>query len=153
MPQQQSAGVLLYRRRRGLEVLLIHPGGPYWARKDVWMIPKGRIEEGESPEEAARREFREELGSDALGELQPLGSLRQAGGKWVEAFALEGDLDAERIRSNFAQVEWPPRSGRVVDFPEVDRAEWFTVAGARAVMLPSQQPFLDRLLALLGVEA
>jgi len=148
---QLSAGILLHRRRAGLrEVLLIHPGGPFWANKDVWMLPKGRVETGESLEQAARREFEEELGSPAAGPLRPLGRVRQAGGKWVEAFALEGDLDADAITSNLTRMEWPYRSGRFHEFPEVDRAAWFTLAAARERMLESQQPFLERLEALVG---
>ena len=147
-----SAGILLYRRREaGPEVLLVHFGGPFWQRKDTgaWAIPKGLIEPGEDAATAARREFEEELGSAVTGDLQPLPRIRQKGGKWVEAFAVEGDLDADAIVSNTVSIEWPPRSGRFRDYPEVDRAEWFTMAEARVKMLPSQLPLLDALEDLL----
>ncbi|HWT12626.1 MAG TPA: NUDIX domain-containing protein [Allosphingosinicella sp.] len=141
-----SAGILMWRRRDGRrEVLLAHFGGPIWAKKDAgaWAIPKGLVEEGEDAADCARREFEEELGVAAVGELVPLGRIRQKGGKRVEAFALEGDLDAERIVSNSFTVEWPPRSGRFRAYPEVDRAAWFTLAEAREKILPSQRPILD----------
>ncbi len=143
-----SAGILLYRRRAGgLEVLLVHPGGPYWANKDdgAWMMPKGGVEEGEDHAACALREFEEELGTRPTGTPQPLCRIRQKGGKWVEAFALEGDLDAEAAVSNSFQMEWPPRSGDLQSFPEVDRAAWFPMAQARAKILPSQTPLLDAL--------
>ena len=143
----------MYRRGAGsLQVLLVHPGGPYWRRKDLgaWTIPKGMVEPGEDLEAAARREFAEEVGTVPAGSLVPLLRLRQKGGKWVEAFALEGDLDADAVVSNTYQVEWPPRSGRFRTYPEVDRAGWFTVAEARERILPSQQPFLDALERLLS---
>ena len=144
----ESAGILLYRRSgTGIEVLLVHPGGPYWRSKDIWMIPKGGIEAGEEPAAAARREFEEELGTKPEGALLALGRIRQKGGKWVEAFALEGDLDADEIVSNSFSVEWPPRSGGFQLFPEVDRAAWFSLPAARAKMLTSQLPLLDLLLA------
>ena len=144
---QESAGILLWRRRDRLEVLLIHPGGPFWANKDegAWMIPKGLIEAGETAAAAALREFEEELGIRPAGSPQPLCRIRQAGGKWVEAFALEGDLDVTEISSNSFEIEWPPRSGRRQAFPEVDRAGWFGLAEARATILPSQRPILDAL--------
>lgn len=140
-----SAGILLYRRRRGLEVLLVHPGGPWWRRKDngAWQIPKGAIEPDEDAAAAAIREFEEELGTRPEGVLTALCRIRQSGGKWVEAFALEGDLDAETIVSNQFELEWPPRSGRFATFPEVDRAQWFSIAEARVKMLASQLPILD----------
>ena len=144
-----SAGILMWRRREGdVEVLLAHFGGPQWQRKDegAWAIPKGLVEEGEDLEACARREFEEELGVAARGALVPLGRIRQKGGKWVEPFALEGDLDAERIVSNRYTIEWPPRSGRFASFPEVDRAAWFGLAEARRKMLPSQAPILDALI-------
>lgn len=133
----------------GVEVLLGHFGGPLWARKDAgaWAIPKGVVEDGETPEQAARREFQEELGFPAEGELVPLGRIRQKSGKYVEAFALEGDLDAGAIRSNDFTLEWPPRSGRMQSFPEIDRAEWFTLAEAKEKILPSQAQILDALYA------
>ncbi|UIJ45342.1 NUDIX domain-containing protein [Sphingomonas cannabina] len=144
---QESAGILLWRRRERLEVLLIHPGGPFWANRHegAWMIPKGLIEAGETPAAAALREFEEELGIRPAGSPVPLCRIRQAGGKWVEAFALEGDLDVAEVRSNGFEIEWPPRSGRRQAFPEVDRAGWFSLAEARAMILPSQRPILDAL--------
>lgn len=151
-----SAGILLYRRRAGtIEVLLVHPGGPWWRNKDVgaWQIPKGAVDPGEEPAAAARREFEEELGTPPIGELTALCRIRQSGGKWVEAFALEGDLDADTIVSNEFQMEWPPRSRQLASFPEVDRAQWFTLPHARAMMLPSQLPILDCLEAALGDKA
>lgn len=152
MPRE-SAGILLYRRQNdGLHVLLAHPGGPYWHTRDegAWGIPKGGIDEGESPEQAARREFEEELGAKAAQPMQPLGRLRQRGGKWVEAFAMEGDFDPEHLNSLMFRMEWPPRSGRFGEFPEVDRARWFRLAEAYPKMLESQRPLLDRLDALIN---
>ena len=143
---QLSAGILMWRRRPGgIEVLLGHFGGPMWASKDdgAWAIPKGMVEEGEDLEACARREFEEELGVRPEGALVPLGRIRQRGGKYVEAFALEGDLDAEAIVSNHFSMEWPPRSGRFQFWPEIDRAEWFGIAAARAKILPSQLAILD----------
>ena len=154
MPQE-SAGILLYRRRGGaLEVLLGHFGGPLWRSRDegAWAIPKGLIEPGETGEAAARREFEEELGTSPEGPLLSLGRIRQKGGKTVEAFACEGELDAGRIVSNAFTVEWPPRSGRFESYPEIDRAAWFCLAEARAKILPSQQPLLDLLEAALNGE-
>ena len=151
-----SAGVILYKRDgEDLSVLLILPGGPYWRNKDVgaWMIPKGGIEPGETAWEAALREFEEELGTRLTGALRPLCRIRQAGGKWVEAFALEGDLDAGRIVSNSFEIEWPPRSGQMQSYPEVDRAAWFTLAEAYARILPSQRPILDALEAELAASS
>lgn len=148
-----SAGILLYRRRGGaLEVLLIHPGGPFWRGRDrgAWMIPKGGVEEGEDIAACALREFEEELGTRPPGEPRPLCRIRQSGGKWVEAFLLEGDLDPERIVSTHFEVEWPPRSGEYQSHPEVDRAAWFTLPEARALILPSQAPLLDALEEALG---
>jgi predicted NUDIX family NTP pyrophosphohydrolase len=145
-----SAGILLHRRRAGaVEVLLVHPGGPFWRNKDegAWMIPKGLVDEGEEPLACALREFEEELGTRPAGTPEPLCRIRQKGGKWVEAFALEGDLDPGAIVSNAFEVEWPPRSGRLQSFPEVDRAAWFSLAEARARILPSQAPILDALAA------
>lgn len=151
MPQE-SAGILMYRRsREGLEVLLAHPGGPFWHSRDegAWGIPKGGVEEGETPEQAARREFEEEMGRAVGDALQPLGRLRQKGGKWVEAFAVEGQFDPERLCSTMFRMEWPPRSGRFTEFPEVDRAAWFGLGEARRRILESQSPLLDRLDTLL----
>jgi predicted NUDIX family NTP pyrophosphohydrolase len=148
MPRR-SAGIALYRRSQPeLEVLLVHPGGPLWARRDagVWSIPKGEYEDGEDPAAAARREFAEELGSPVPeGELIDLGEVKQRSGKLVRAWALAGDLDATTITSNTFALEWPPRSGRTREFPEVDRAEWFTLEEARARINPAQVPLLDRL--------
>ena len=149
-----SAGILLWRHGAGgaREVLLGHFGGPLWARKDegAWAIPKGVVETDETPEQAARREFEEELGVPAEGDLVPLGRIRQKGGKYVEAFALEGDLDPAAISSNPFTLEWPPRSGRFQAFPEIDRAAWFTLGEAREKILPSQAPLLDLLEAALS---
>ena len=150
---KRSAGVLLYRRTAGeLEVLLIHPGGPYWMRKDrgAWQIPKGEIGPDEQPEAAALREVEEELGVSLTGPLQPLGEIRQAGGKRVTAFAVEHDLDTAAIVSNHFELEWPPRSGRLQSFPEVSEARWLSLDDARLVMLPSQLPLLERLAEAFG---
>ncbi len=144
----KSAGILMYHRgEAGLVVLLVHPGGPFWRNRDLgaWSIPKGELDDGEDPEAAARREFAEELGIAATGRLWPLGEVRQRGGKIVVAYALEGTLDAGAVRSNEIEIEWPPRSGRMVRIPEIDRAEWFPLPQAREKILASQQPFLDRL--------
>ena len=148
MPPPLSAGVLLFRQRGGqTEVLLIKPGGPFWRNKDVgaWMIPKGRVEPGEAPAEAALREFEEETGTRLTTVPFPLARVRQAGGKWVEAFALEGDLDPSAIVSNAFEIEWPPRSGRFALFPEAELARWMTFEQAREMMLPSQLPLIDAL--------
>ena len=147
-----SAGILLYRRRGGaLEILLAHPGGPYWRHKDdgAWMIPKGMVEEGEEALACALREFEEELGMQCPGAPEPLARIRQKGGKWVEAFAAEGDLDPGAVLSNMFSVEWPPKSGAFKPFPEIDRAAWFGIAEAREKILPSQAPLLDALEAKL----
>jgi predicted NUDIX family NTP pyrophosphohydrolase len=143
-----SAGLLLYRRApAGLEVLLVHPGGPFWQGKDLgaWSIPKGEIGPDEDPLAAARREFREETGFEPSGPAVTLGQLRQPGGKLVHAWALEGDADPSELSSNSFSMEWPRGSGRLQAFPEVDRAEWFGLAEARCRILPGQVPFLDRL--------
>lgn len=152
MPPPLSAGVLLFRERDGeIEVLLIKPGGPFWRHKDVgaWMIPKGRVEPGEEPAEAALREFEEETGTRLTSVPFALAKVRQAGGKWVEAFAVEGDLDADAVISNHFEVEWPPRSGRIERFPECEQARWMSLAQARQYMLPSQLPLIDALEAKL----
>lgn len=130
-----------------MEVLLVHPGGPFWRNKDAgaWSIPKGEYVAGENAEEVARKEFREELGVELTGDLFPLGEVRQRGGKIVTAFAVEADLDAENIQSNTFEIEWPPRSGRRGTFPEVDRAAWFELASARLKINAAQQVLLDRL--------
>jgi len=143
---KQSAGILLHR---GGEVLLVHPGGPFWAKKDAgaWSIPKGEYEEGDDPRAAALREFEEELGSalPAGTELVELGTVKLKSGKRITAFAAEGDLDAETISSNTFEMEWPPRSGRMQAFPEVDRAGWFSIEEAREKLNPAQAEFLVRL--------
>jgi predicted NUDIX family NTP pyrophosphohydrolase len=152
-----SAGILMWRRGAdgAVEVLLGHFGGPIWARRDAgaWAIPKGQIEPGEDGEACARREFEEELGVRPEGALVPLGRVRQKGGKWVEAFALEGELDADAIVSNAFTMEWPPRSRRFQSFPEIDRAAWFDLARAREKILPSQSPVLDLLEERLAIVA
>jgi predicted NUDIX family NTP pyrophosphohydrolase len=149
----QSAGLLVHRRRDGKpQVLLVHPGGPFWQRRDegAWSIPKGELGENEAGMDVARREFQEELGISApQGELAALGSVRQAGGKTVHAWALAGDLDVTRVTSNTFEVEWPPRSAMMQTFPEVDRAAWFELEVARHKLLPAQREFIDRLEALL----
>jgi predicted NUDIX family NTP pyrophosphohydrolase len=153
VPPPLSAGVLLFRHRPvGLEVLLIRPGGPYWRNRQVgaWMIPKGGVESGEQPAQAALREFEEETGTKLQMVPFPLARVRQAGGKIVEAFAAEGDLDASAIKSNLYEMEWPPRSGKRQQFPEVAEARWMTMATAREMMLPSQLPLLDALEAKLS---
>lgn len=150
---EHSAGILLYRlAARGLEVLLVHPGGPFWKNRDAgaWQIPKGKIDEGEALLDAALREFEEELGVVPKGEPRALTRIRQAAGKWVDTFAIEGDLDAEAIVSQTFEMEWPPRSGRMQAFPEIDRAEWFSLPDARAKMLTSQLPLLDELETIIG---
>jgi predicted NUDIX family NTP pyrophosphohydrolase len=148
MPQPHSAGILLYRQRSGAtEVLLVRPGGPYWNNRDAgaWMIPKGGIEPGESPAQAALREFEEETGMRLAIAPFPLARIRQAGGKSVEAFAAEGEFDCASLKSNEFDVEWPPKSGRRRSFPEVAEARWMTIDEARAMMLPSQLPLIDAL--------
>jgi len=152
MPPPLSAGVLLFRQRDGAtEVLLIKPGGPFWRNRDAgaWMIPKGAVEAGEAPAEAALREFEEETGTKLSSAPFRLATIRQSGGKYVEAFALEGDLDPETVKSNEFEMEWPLRSGRMERFPEVAEARWMTFDEARAMMLPSQLPLLDALEAKL----
>jgi predicted NUDIX family NTP pyrophosphohydrolase len=133
-------------------VLLVHPGGPFWAKKDdgAWSIPKGEFTDGEEPLAAARREFAEELGIAPVGELMPLDFVKQTGGKLVFAWALRGDFDVIALQSNTFSMEWPPKSGKQREFPEVDKAAWFPIAAARAKILKGQEPFLDRLLALLS---
>lgn len=152
MPPPLSAGVLLYRRLAGgTEVLLIHPGGPYWAARDVgsWMIPKGGIGEGETAEHAAAREFEEETGAPLTSPSSRLCRVKQSGGKIVEVFAAEGDFDTDNLCSADFEMEWPPRSGQLRRFPEADRARWMTLAEARRMMLESQLPMLDALEAKL----
>jgi len=147
---KQSAGLLMYRRREGgIEVFLAHPGGPFWAKKDVWTIPKGEYEPGETPLDAARREFQEETGFTPRGEFLGLGEIRQPGGKRVVAWAFEGDCDPAELVSNTCLVEWPPRSGRQIEIPEVDRGAWFSIDRARPRIFKGQETFLDRLVKLL----
>lgn len=143
-----SAGILMYRGSgNDMAVLLVHPGGPYWSRRDLgaWSIPKGEIDDGEDAENAARREFSEELGVPVHGRLLPLGHIRQRAGKIVYGYALEGDLDVRTVRSNDVTIAWPPHGGQTISFPEIDRADWFAIPFARQKILASQQPFLDRL--------
>ena len=143
----------MYRRRnRQLEVFLVHPGGPFWARKDLgaWSIPKGGYGDEELPIAAARREFHEETGFTAGDDFLELGTVLQAGGKVVTAWAFAGDCDPVLLTSNSTQMEWPPRSGRMIDIPEIDRGGWFSIENARKRILKSQAPFLDRLTALLS---
>ncbi|UOX88913.1 NUDIX domain-containing protein [Amycolatopsis sp. FBCC-B4732] len=152
MAGKRSAGLLLHRGRgEAVEVLLGHMGGPFWAKKDAaaWSLPKGELEPDEEPEAAARREFAEELGLPAPdGEYVPLGEVKQSGGKVVTAWAVAGDLDPALVVPGTFTMEWPPRSGRQQEFPEVDRVEWFSLAAAREKLLKGQLPFLDRLLEL-----
>ena len=149
MPKK-SAGLLLFRRRDRLEVLLVHPGGPLWARKDegAWSIPKGEIDADEDPLAAARREFEEELGSPVDGEFVKLTPIRQASGKWVDAWALESDFDTTTFKPGTFSMEWPPKSGRREDFPEVDRVEWFTIDEAKQKINRGQLALLDQLSSL-----
>ena len=150
MSNRTSAGLLLFRHRGGsLEVLLVHPGGPFWKDKDwgAWSIPKGEFEDDEPALDAARREFEEETGSAAAGPFTPLRPLRQQSGKVIHAWAVEGDLDASAVRSNTFTLEWPPRSGRQRTFPEVDRAAWFAPEEAARRIHPGQAPFLTELIA------
>jgi predicted NUDIX family NTP pyrophosphohydrolase len=152
MPALHSAGILLYRQMRGTtEVLLIKPGGPFWRNKHAgaWMIPKGQIEPGETAAKAAMREFEEETGTRLDAQPEPLARIRQSGGKWVDAFAVEGDLDPAALRSIDFEIEWPPRSGRRERFPEAIEARWMAIAEARRLMLPSQLPLIDALEAKL----
>lgn len=145
-----SAGIVLYRRRgdSGPEILLVHPGGPIWARRDhgAWSIPKGEYAGDEDPLVAARREYEEELGTPPPeGEPLELGEIRQKSGKRVRAWALAGDIDPASVQSNTFELEWPPRSGTISSFPEIDRAEWFALPEARHRIIPAQVPLLDRL--------
>jgi predicted NUDIX family NTP pyrophosphohydrolase len=145
---KRSAGLLMYRVLDGEpEVFLVHPGGPFWTKKDagVWTIPKGEIDKDEAPLDAARREFEEETGFPAQGDFLSLGKIRQKSGKVVEAWAFAGDCDPQLLRSNLCSVEWPPQSGRHINVPEVDRAGWFHFPDARAKLIEAQWPFLDRL--------
>ncbi len=148
MSGKTSAGILLYRMaENGLKVFLVHPGGPYWAKKDegAWSVPKGEFENGENPLEAAKREFKEETGSGITGRFMELTPLRQFSGKMVYVWAVEGNIDATSIKSNMFSMEWPPRSGKEQDFPEVDKGGWFTIVQAQEKILPGQRGFLEQL--------
>ena len=150
---KRSAGLLMYRRGdAGLAVLLVHPGGPFWAKKDLgaWSIPKGEYAADEEPLAAAQREFVEETGAQPRGEFLPLGEVKQPGGKHVTAWAVEGDFDPATLVSTTFELEWPPRSGRRQSFPEVDRAGWFSPDEAREKILAGQRPFIDRLEKMLA---
>ncbi|MDA9463393.1 NUDIX domain-containing protein [Bradyrhizobium sp. CCBAU 53415] len=153
MPSR-SAGIVAYRKRREIEVLLVHPGGPFWRNKDLgaWSIPKGEYADEEDAEAAARREFAEEIGLELSVPLIALGQVKQRGGKLVTAFAAEFDIDTGSIRSNTFEIEWPPRSGKRQTFPEVDRAAWFTLEAAQEKINARQRPLLDRLAQLAGGE-
>jgi predicted NUDIX family NTP pyrophosphohydrolase len=153
MPKR-SAGILMYRRSpRGLEVLLVHPGGPFWAKKDLgaWSIPKGEYDADEDPLAVAVREFEEETGLRPAGAFRPLGEIVKAGRKVVTAFAVEGDFDPTRLTSNTFELEWPPRCGRKATYPEVDRAEWFAPDQAREKILPAQRELIERLLGAIDI--
>jgi predicted NUDIX family NTP pyrophosphohydrolase len=152
---KRSAGLLMFRWGGGaVEVFLVHPGGPFWAKKDLgaWSIPKGEYSEGEDALTAARREFEEETGIAPAGEVIPLKDVRQPGGKVVKAWALEGDCDATSVRSNMFSMEWPPKSGRTQEFPEIDRGGWFPIDAARAKLLKGQLGFLVELASKLGYD-
>ena len=147
----RSAGIIVYRNRaETIEVLLVHPGGPFWSKRDsgAWSIPKGEYSDDEDAEAAARREFEEETGWTITSDLLPLGEIRQKAGKTVTAFAAEGDFDTEGLDSNRFEMEWPPKSGRIAAFPEVDRAGWFALEEAGEKIIEGQRPLLDRLEAL-----
>ena len=149
---KRSAALLVYRRARpGIELFLVHPGGPFWARKDLgaWSIPKGEFDDNEDGLAAARREFLEEVGQPIDGDFIALTPVKQRGGKMVHAWAVEGEVDAAAVRSNEFEMEWPPRSGRTARFPEVDRGQWFPLAEALRRILPAQAPILEELLAKL----
>ena len=149
---KKSAGLLMFRRGSGgVEIFLVHPGGPFWARKDegAWSIPKGEYNPGEDPFETARREFQEETGFQAGGDFISLSPRKQPSGKVVSAWAVEGDCDASAIKSNTFSMEWPPRSGKQQEFPEVDRAGWFTIPAAKEKILKGQVSFLDELMEIL----
>lgn len=153
MPRR-SSGIALYRRAgTGIEIFLVHMGGPFWAKKDdgAWTFPKGEYEEGEDPLAVARREFREETGFDVGGELVELAPVNQRG-KVIRLWAVEGDCDAGAIRSNTFTIEWPPKSGRQREFPEVDRAGWFSPSAARRKLVPAQTVFVDQICEHLGIE-
>src|SRR4051794_26798255 len=149
---KQSAGLLVYRKRDGhIEVLLVHPGGPFWKNKDsgAWSIPKGEFAEGDDPLDVAKREFQEETGQSIDGSFQPLASIKQRGGKTVYAWAIKADVDVSQVKSNTFTIEWPPRSGKQQEFPEVDRAEWFSLTIANDKINIGQRELLDQLQLLL----
>jgi predicted NUDIX family NTP pyrophosphohydrolase len=148
--KKTSAGILLYRRREELEVFVVHPGGPFWAKKDLgaWSLPKGELDGDEDPLAAALRELREETGFTVDGEFHALRPLRQPSGKTILAWAVEGDCDPAELRSNLFSMEWPPKSGKQQEFPEVDRGAWFPLAEARQRIIAGQAPFLEELRAL-----
>jgi predicted NUDIX family NTP pyrophosphohydrolase len=152
MAKKVSAGLLPYRRRGELEVFLVHPGGPFWAKKDAgaWSLPKGEIGEGEDPLQAATREFSEETGLPIDGEFRRLEPVKQSGGKVVHAWAIEADFDPSQVRSNLFAMEWPPKSGKTQQFPEVDRVGWFNIPEARKRIIAGQRGFLDQLIAALA---
>jgi len=152
MAKKTTAGLLLYRCRDELEVFLVHPGGPFWAKKDAgaWSLPKGEINEGEDSLETAKREFTEETGFPIDGEFRQLDPVKQSGGKIVHAWAIEADCDPSKVRSNLFSLEWPPKSGKTQDFPEVDRAGWFNIPEARKRIIAAQIGFLDQLISVLA---
>ena len=154
MAKKTTAGLLLYRRHGELEIFLVHPGGPFWARKDVgaWSLPKGEIGEGEDPLQAAKREFTEETGFSIDGEFRRLNPVKQSGGKIVHAWAIEADCDPAQVQSNLFSMEWPPKSGQKKEFPEVDRAGWFEIPEARKRILAAQIGFIDQLISFLTVK-
>ncbi len=155
MTVRQSAGLLMYRKRgEAVQVLLVHPGGPFWAKKDLgsWSIPKGEFGQDEDALKAARREFEEETGFLPTGNFVRLGVVKQPSGKLVHAWAFEGDLDTKKIKSNTFSMEWPPQSGTQQEFPEVDRGEWFTIETAREKILQGQVEFLDELLRIIEAD-
>lgn len=153
MNANQSAGILLYRQRPTLEVFIVHPGGPFYKNKDAgaWTIPKGGFTADEPALDAAIREFHEETGVRLAGDFQPLTPIRQKSGKRVYAWAIAGDLDPEKLVSNHFELEWPPRSGNLQSFPEVDKGAWLTPDAARTLINPAQIAFLDELAAMLGL--
>ena len=147
---KESAGILLYRlRKKQIEIFLVHPGGPFWLKKDegAWSIPKGEIEVGEEPLNVAIREFNEETGQSISGKFIPLQPVKQKGGKTIVAWALEGDVDHEKIISNTFEMEWPPKSGKMKSFPEIDKAEWFSITEAKQKINPAQSGFIDELIS------
>ena len=154
MGRKISAGLQLFRRRGELVIFLVHPGGPFWAKQDAgaWSLPKGELNEGEDLLEAAKREFTEETGFKVDGEFLPLETIRQAGGKIIQAWAIEADCDPAQVRSNLFTMEWPPKSGRKKEFPEIDRARWFAISEARPRMNPAQVGLIDQLLLALAAK-